>query len=873
MANLNITLYPPQIPTYQNAFVLTSKCRIYFSLSIYNSYKDIQNNAQVTVSNQNTNQSVLSLTKYPNEIKLCDVKIDNTKSSDKYYIEIEPEDLQNGFQINQYYKVQIRFTSADAPTPPNSAAINKWLVDNVDYFSEWSTVCLVRAISQPILTLQNLSSSSGEEGSNIAISTNTLDIVGSLTFQDSQESDSLSSYQIKLYDEDNNLLTDSGIIYTSAYNNPNEINYTLKYILENGSAYTVTIDIATNNYYYQTFTYNIIVIQTHENPLNALVVAENEKESGRIKLTIASTTTDIFQGSVIIRRTSNRSNFTIWEDIYTRVYPTKELINFTWYDCTVESGIWYNYSVQKKDVSGQRGEETYIEKPVLAYFEDMFLNAEKQQLRIRYNPAVSTMRQNVSEARAETLGSQYPIIRRNGYINYRSLNISGLITALDDFKDIFTSKEELYGKEATSLYDDYNEEERITEYNDYILEREFREKVITFLYKDNIKLLRTLTEGNVLVKLMNISLTPQTTLGRMIYSFSAEAYEVAECSLDNFINYGIIETEEDNIIFEQEEEETVTRKEVLGQIQDTISADTNIVELIKDKYETDAVSVELIQDIKFSFYDDPYQIKEDASGKLLPLAATDDQSLSIGLGYIVSIDGESMMVSEDGVYSLMDLNEMLTSVTFPIDSSVSIDYIAVLAEEKSIEPESQITSSVYYYNDIVGQIWGGFNYGESLYEYIESKYAFNYDNYNQRLIYIGDISIEANTNMVFYIQTDEESTPLRNVINETNVLTIQDKTLKIRDIYFGGIHLDKETDKNKELVNSNKYYQEDKEYASLAAIGYPQDNHVYVVDNERYIWYNENWENINDNDDVEIPTSGLIDYYCRIVREVYLLNE
>lgn len=873
MANLNITLYPPQIPTYQNAFVLTSKCRIYFSLSIYNSYKDIQNNAQVTVSNQNTNQSVLSLSKYPNEIKLCDVKIDNTKNSDKYYIEIEPSDLQNGFEINQYYKVQIRFTSSLAPTPPDSAAINKWLVDNIDYFSEWSTVCLIRAISQPILTLQNLSSSSAEEGSNIAISTNTLDIVGSLTFQDEQESDSLSSYQIKLYDEENNLLTDSGIIYTNAYNSPNEINYTLKYILENGSAYTVTIDIATNNYYYQTFTYNIIVIQTHENPLNALVTAENEKESGRIKITVASTTTDTFQGSVIIRRTSNRSNFTIWEDIYTRVYPSKELINFIWYDCTVESGIWYNYSVQKKDIAGSRGTETYIEKPVLAYFEDMFLNAEEQQLRIRYNPTVSTMRQNVSEARAETLGSQYPIIRRNGYINYRSLNISGLITFLDDFKDIFTNKSELYGEEAVPLYENYNEEERITEYNDYILEREFREKVITFLYKDNIKLLRTLTEGNVLVKLMNISLMPQTTLGRLIYSFSAEAYEVAECSLDNFVNYGIIITEEDNIIFEQEEEETVVRKEVLGQIQDTIPADTNIVQMVKEKYETDAVSVELIRDIKFSFYDDPYQIKEDALGNLLPLAATDDQSLSIGLGYIIYINGESIMVSEDGVYALMDLEEELTSITFPIDSSVSIDYIAVLAEERSIESEDQITSSVYYYNDIVGQVWGAFNYGESLYEYIEAKYAFNYDNYNQRLIYIGDVSIEANTNMVFYIQTDEESTPLRNVINETNVLTIQDKTLKIRNIYFGGLHLQKETNKNKELVNSNKYYQEDQKYNSLGAIGYPQDNHVYVVDNERYIWYNENWENINENDDVEIPTSGLIDYYCRIVREVYLLNE
>ena len=867
MANLSINLYPPQIPTYQNAFVLTSTCRVYFSLSVYNSYKEILNNAQVTVANQNTNKSALSIEKYPNEIKLCDVKIDNTKNSDKYYIEISPSDLQNGFQINQYYKVQIRFTSIEAPAPPKSAAIDKWLVDNKDYFSEWSTICLIRAISQPTLTLQNFSTSADQSA---VISTSTLDIVGTLTFNDVMESDTLNSYQIKLYDEDNNLIVDSGQIYTSSYNNPNEINYTLKYSLENGSAYTLTIDIMTRNYYYETFTYGIIVIQTHENPLNALVTAENEQESGRIKITVASTTTDTFQGSIIIRRASNRSNFTIWEDIYTRAYPTKELINFIWYDCTVESGVWYNYSVQKKDITGQRGIETYIEKPILSYFEDMFLNAENQQLRIKFNPTVSSMKQNISEARMETLGSKYPFIRRNGYIDYRSLSISGLITSLDDFKDIFTSKEELYGKEAVTLYNDYNWENNINEYNDYVLEREFREKVIKFLYKDNIKLFRTLTEGNILVKLMNISLTPQTQLGRYIYSFSAEAYEVAKCSLDNFILYGITTTDEINEDFVIDDDNAV-RKDVLGQIQNIIKKDQNVVDLIKDKYNTNLTQVEKIKDIRIQFQGEPYQIKEDASGKLLPLAASDEQSLAIGLGYIVHINGTSIMVSQNGTYRLTDIETEITSISFPIDSDVSIDYIITLATEQGTLPDNT-TSSVYYYEDIVGQVWGSFDYNESLYQYIESKYAFNYETYNERLIYIGNILIEANKNTVFYIQTDEESTPQRHIINETNLLSIQDDTLKIIDIYFGGLHLDKETDDSQELVYSNKYYQESKIYSSLQAIGFPQSNHVYLVDNQRYIWYNEKWEIINENDDVEISIDGLIDYYCRVVKEVYLLE-
>jgi hypothetical protein len=117
---ININLFPPVVQTYMPAFLVGSGdsqkniCRVYFSISLYNSLSDIKN-AQVTVTNQNTNLSVLNKEKYPCEIMLTDIKTDlNKMSDDKYYIEIKPNDIDGEFQINQYYKVQIRFTAINA---------------------------------------------------------------------------------------------------------------------------------------------------------------------------------------------------------------------------------------------------------------------------------------------------------------------------------------------------------------------------------------------------------------------------------------------------------------------------------------------------------------------------------------------------------------------------------------------------------------------------------------------------------------------------------------------------------------------------------------------------------------------------------------
>ena len=106
MAVIN-NFYPPLIDTYMPAFVVSNigagTCRVYFSISEYNSLSDIKN-AQITVSNQNTNLSVLDITKYPSEIMLKSIQTDNTKTTpDKYYIEIVNTDLKSGkFEIDIY---------------------------------------------------------------------------------------------------------------------------------------------------------------------------------------------------------------------------------------------------------------------------------------------------------------------------------------------------------------------------------------------------------------------------------------------------------------------------------------------------------------------------------------------------------------------------------------------------------------------------------------------------------------------------------------------------------------------------------------------------------------------------------------------------
>ena len=539
----NINLYPPIVETYIPAFLIGSDtdkdiCRVYFTLSMFNTTAEIAN-VQVSVRNQYTNLSVLSKTKYPSEIMIAALQEDATKTSDdRYYIEIKKTDIQGGdFEINQYYKVQLRFTHKDAPSAPTDGKLDGWLAANINYFSEWSTVCLVRGISAPELLVSGFTI----EGGNISWANYNPIIYGTLTFVDEAETEKMKSYQVKLFDKNGTLLTDSGIQYTNNYNNPNSFEYALKYNFVPGESYKFTVEYATLNLYTETTTYNFKVGENEFEALDMSFTASTDEENGRIVLSIKkSDITDGLTGTLIVRRTSSKTNFTIWEDLIEYSYDGAAAIKETFSDTTIESGIWYKYYLQKLGSASTKASVKYIKSPLMVIFDDMFLTTKDRQLKIKFNPTVSSFKRTIQESRTDTIGSQYPFVRRNGYMNYAQFPIGGLISFEMDESELFTSLEELFG-DNLKLYTAYNDEHRISDANNIMYEKLFKDKVIEFLYNEQPKLFRSATEGNFIVKVMDASFSPNATLGRRIVSFTATAYEVADCTIENFKKYNILE--------------------------------------------------------------------------------------------------------------------------------------------------------------------------------------------------------------------------------------------------------------------------------------------------------------------------------------------
>ena len=542
---INNNLYPPIVKTYMPAFVTNSDnieettCRVYFSLSPYNRSTDIAN-VQVTIRDQNSNKSMLKRADYPSEVKITSLQEDPAKTVDRFYIEIPEADIQGGWKINKYYRIQVRFTDLEAEAiEPGTVKLDTWLSANYEHFSEWSTVCLVRAISTPTLEISGYDM----DNQQIVWSLANTQILGKLTFEDEEETDVLKHYQIKLYDtETNTLLSDSGIQYSNNYNDLNSFNYTLPYNFELNKEYYFTIEYLTMANYSKIDTFNFTVILGTEDILDIAITATPDSENGRIGITLkrASTANPMF-GTLVIRRSSSKNNFTIWEDLKFFNYPEAITgIKETWYDLTIESDIWYKYCVQLINTEMQRGQVKEMKTPVLVSFEDMFLTVKDRQLKIKFNPQVSSFRRAIQESRTETLGSQYPFVRRNGYMDYAQFSIGGLISFFIDEDQLFITRDKLFGKQLSS-YANYNDTNRIDNYNNYIYERKFRDEVIKFLYDENVKLFRSPTEGNFVVKVMDVNLNPTTELGRYLWSFSGTAYEIANSDAKSLQEMGILE--------------------------------------------------------------------------------------------------------------------------------------------------------------------------------------------------------------------------------------------------------------------------------------------------------------------------------------------
>ena len=869
---INNNLYPPIVNTYAPIFIIkegeNTQCKIPIDFSSYNSPSDINRDAiQVIVSYQSTNKNALDTNKYPSQILFTSLNDDNT-------ITIKGSDLQDGnFKINTYYKIQIRFTKNDISGPATMAA-DKWLATYLEYFSEWSTVVLARGTSYSGIVLNNF-----PIDSTTVLNSTSVRIVGKLEFENEQEQDYLQSYRIIVekgepVDGDEPLYQTEEIYNEGGNLGRNEINHLIKYAFQYSNSYTLYVAYKTKLGYEGTSAlYNFTIIEngsTVKTDINIKVSADNEE--GRTVIQISKLYPSEFnvKNTIAILRASSKENFTIWEDVFIgEVYETAgTILNYTWYDYTIESGILYSYGIQTIDENGIRTVVNLFNgNPIMASFEYTYLVANNKQFKIKFDSDVSSFKRNISESKTDTIGSKYPFIKRNGYVDHKTFSISGLISYFTDEENTLTSKTNILG-EHKEKYLQYNQDNNIGEYNDYIYEKMFRDVVIDFLYDNNVKLFKSATEGNILVKLMDINFTPNKTLGNYIYNFSCVAYEVDSCSVENYDKYNIQNIYQDPVIFSDKEIET---EEIYSAYIGKLLANENLLDVIETEQKSKAVidtevSIEYLNYLKIQINSEPYLIIDNGD---YPVIANEGADLNEAyLGHIVYINDQPFVVSPNGMYILSGDNLQILSVKMAKDEDVEIQYQAIL--EKVTNRAVTIDKITYYSR--VAQLAGLFAYKDSLYTKIWNSYYVDIQNeYRQALVSINSMDLDVEPGAVFYIRPSTSDEVIRYVVGDTGVLSFYDENSVIKEAYFSGKHFEEATSEEalREQLPETKFVESGITLSEAYDENTLKANYIYILNGIRCLWYNQNFYPIDENNDIQCPVEGLVDYTCDIMKGYY----
>ena len=557
-------LFPPIIDNYMPAFnietVKSSGLSINFDLSPYNSTLSAIKSYHISITRQSNYESIFDKNKYP--LGIYANNFTPVPSSESRTETIEWSKFNKAqINYNEYYKVQVRLskkilTSAEIQ---GGVDLSTHLTDedNLKEFSEWSTVCLIRFIAPPIFKLDaNGQTFGGQSGVILTssmmmlsgvyeknASTSILDNENPLLHNGNNDLEYLASYGVQIISNDN-VVFDSGDMELNTHN-INSINYTVPYYFEPTSGgerdYSLRLYYTTVNLYQGEVTYSFNVDYSSEswgdqgNPVSEITSLDSVIGKVNINILPLEPATTIAEGSkVTIRRGCENNNFTIWDTVYSKVVPANTtMIDFN--DFTIESGVIYKY-----EINYTISDTTYtiVEGPIISVFDHAFLTGESTQLCVKFNPNVGGYKRNVSDSVVNTIGGKYPYITRNGAMDYKSFSLSGTIAYEMDVEHQFTSRSEIYG-DWIDVYGSYFVNHFYNQRNDRVTQRKFREMVEDFLYDDFPKLFRSTPEGNILVRITDVNLTPNNQLGRMIYDFSCTATEIGDCTIDNYKLYQI----------------------------------------------------------------------------------------------------------------------------------------------------------------------------------------------------------------------------------------------------------------------------------------------------------------------------------------------
>lgn len=590
-------LYPPTIKGSIPAFYLdetkgTATIAVPFLMNKAVSVEDVAY-FSLKIKTVQTNTFLFSLTSDPGSTQTY-----ISEKVVKFTIKNESEEEENKLQkikLGQYLKIQLAYNGIDGA---------------VGYYS---TVGIIKYTSKPSLYIKELSSS----GVSIFYP------IYTGIFQSGEDkSERPYSYCFILYDNNQQvieksdwLLHNSTILIDSIDSQSVEQTldtYSFDFVPKSNVKYYVQYGVRTLNDL-EVFSQMYPCMETAivKPSFKGTLVAENIFDEGYINLSfkVDNINETIPEGlSLEIARADNNGNYENWR-VLKRVYFNNYLSASTWnfQDFTIEQGVYYKYSFREYNNTNNYSTRM-ITDAIYADFEDMFLWDGYRQLKIRFNPKVSSFKTTIQESKTDTIGSKYPFFFKNGVVGYKEFPISGLLSYLidknktfikptDNFQIVFDA----FIRQKTPGIDNrdfFSETTNLVNYN-FCEERKFKLRILDWLNNGEIKLFRSPAEGNYLVRLMNISLSPEDKLSRLIHTFSSTAYEIQDFNYQNLINLGFIQ------VNEPEEIKEYFKSINLGDFSESIKEINNIYEYIK----IEVPSIPGKDSYYFRFYDNSENYK------------------------------------------------------------------------------------------------------------------------------------------------------------------------------------------------------------------------------------------------------------------------
>lgn len=417
--------------------------------------------------------------------------------------------------VGQHYKFQLAY------------------IDTNEIIGHYSSVGVAKYTTKPNVSISDLEQVQNNNSQQIFVGC--YDQIG----ENKDVTEKVYSYRFDIQDTYGNLFVSSGDQLHNSFEDENGYSsrdtFKLNKDLIENERYKIKYTVnTTNNATFSSPWYYIVQKTTVDPEIKATLSASMNFNNGYIDVRLVGQYDENnveypATGRFVLKRGCSKDNYGEWNTILNFQLNGSRPSRWLYRDFTVEHGYEYKYALQQYNDRDLYSNKIYTE-PVYVAFEDILLYDGEKQLKMKFNPKITSFKNTLLETKTNTIGNKYPYTFRNGSVCYKEFPINGLISYFSDEEELFISNEEILLNEKTTNLLDTN----------LASERLFKLKVLEFFNDGKPKLFRSPTEGNYIVKLINVSMTPTDQVGRMLHSITGTAYEVADCNYENMLDMGFI---------------------------------------------------------------------------------------------------------------------------------------------------------------------------------------------------------------------------------------------------------------------------------------------------------------------------------------------